>query len=334
MSDTSSASAPQIGDIRHAAQRIAGAAVVTPLLENADLNAATGARVLIKPETLQRTGSFKFRGAYNRLSRLSGAEKRNGVVAFSSGNHAQGVAAAAALLEIPAVIVMPSDTPQIKVERTRAYGGELVFYERRSEDRAEIAASLASQRGAVLVPPFDDGDIIAGQGTVGLELIAQASAAGAVLDAVLIPCGGGGLAAGCALALHAESPATAIYIVEPVGFDDTARSLEAGERVANEGAPVSNCDALLVPSPGELTFAINRELVTGAFTVTDREVAAAMVTAFRDLKLVVEPGGAVALAAVLTGRFDAVGKTVAVVCSGGNVDPGLLCRALGAAQAV
>lgn len=320
---------PDIDDIRDAAARIAGMAVVTPLLENPDLNAAVGCRLLIKAESLQRTGSFKFRGAYNRLSRLDSDERRNGVVAYSSGNHAQGVAAAAALLNIPAAIVMPSDTPPIKVERTRGYGGEVIFYDRFGEDRVEIASVLAAQRGAVLVPPYEHRDIIAGQGTVGLEISTQAAAVGATLDAVVIPCGGGGLTAGCALALNASSPQTAVYIVEPVGFDDTARSLESGHRVANDpDTPASTCDALLVATPGDLSFAINRRLVNGAFTVSDTEVALAMSRAFRDLKLVIEPGGAAALAAVLSGKFDIAGKTVAVVCSGGNVDPDLLCRTL------
>jgi len=251
------------------------------------------------------------------------------VVTYSSGNHAQGVASAASLLNIPAAIVMPSDAPSIKVERTRGYGGEVIFYDRFGEDRAEIAATLATQRGAILVPPYEHRDIIAGQGTVGLEIGAQAARIGASLDAVVIPCGGGGLTAGCSLALRASNPETAVYIVEPVGFDDTARSIDSGHRVANDpDAPASTCDALLVATPGDMTFAINRKLVNGSFTVSDAEVTKAMSTAFHDLKLVIEPSGAAAFAAVLSGKFDIAGKTVAVVLSGGNVDPDLLCRTL------
>jgi threonine dehydratase len=307
--------------IEAARHRIASEAVVTPLLSNAALDARTGATVLLKPELLQRTGSFKFRGAFNRLAALSAAERTRGVVAWSSGNHAQGVSAAARLLEIDSVIVMPSDAPRIKIENTRAYGAEVVTYDRQTESREEIATALATSRGAVLVPSFDDAHVIAGQGTVGLEIVEQAAGAGRTVDILLCCCGGGGLIAGTSTAFAALSPATKIYSVEPEEFDDTARSLAAGGRVTNGPDARSICDALLAPTPGAITFEINRALLSGGLAVSDDEVRLAMRYAFDILKLVVEPGGAVALAALLTGKIDVAGKTVAVVLSGGNVDP-------------
>jgi threonine dehydratase len=326
--DIIEAALPGFAEVEAAAARLAGLATVTPLLEWAALNERLGARVLVKPETLQRTGSFKFRGAYNKISQLSAAERRAGVLAYSSGNHAQGVAAAAALVGAPATIIMPSDAPAIKIENTRGYGAEVAFYERFNQAREEVAAPILERSGATLVPPYDDPDIIAGQGTCGLEIARQAAALGASLDAVLICCGGGGLTAGCSLALHELSPQTAIYTVEPADFDDTARSLAAGTRLGNDPAARSFCDALLSKAPGEITFAINRRLVTGGLSVTDTEVAAAMAYAFRTLKLVVEPGGAVTLAAALAGKLDLAGKTVALVLSGGNVDPATFARAI------
>ena len=323
------AAPPDIADIEAAAARLAGQAAVTPLLEWAELNARTGARVLIKPETLQRTGSFKFRGAFNKIASLrEGPRPPGAVVAYSSGNHAQGVAAAAAMAGLPAVIVMPADAPAIKIAGTRARGAEVVLYDRYREQRETVAEALAAERGAALIRPYDDPDVIAGQGTVGDEIARQAAALGVELDAVLIPCGGGGLTAGCALALTARSPATRVYTVEPAGFDDTARSLAAGRRLANEPGARSFCDALLAERPGELTFAVNRRLLAGGLAVDDTETAAAMAYAFRALKLVVEPGGAVALAALLAGKIDGRGRNVAVVLSGGNVDPATFCRAL------
>ena len=315
------ASPPSFADVEAAAGRLAGHAVATPLLSSPALDRRVGGRVLLKAETLQRTGSFKFRGAYNRISQIPQDARPAGVVAYSSGNHAQGVAAAAALLGVPATIVMPEDAPAIKLANTRGYGAEVVLYDRFTEVREEICAEIAARRGATIVRPFDDPAIIAGQGTCGLEIARQAAALDAELDAVLICCGGGGLTAGCALALAELSPRTAIYTVEPEAFDDTARSLAAGARVANDPAARSFCDALLAPTPGELTFAINRRLVTGGLSVGDAEVAAAMAYAFRTLKLVVEPGGAVALAALLSDRLNARGKTVALTLSGANVDP-------------
>ncbi len=315
------AAPPSFADVAAAAERLAGHAVETPLLSSPALDRRAGGRILLKAETLQRTGSFKFRGAYNRISRIPEDARPAGVVAYSSGNHAQGVAAAAALLGVPATIVMPKDAPAIKLANTRGYGAEVVLYDRFTEVREEIGAEIAARRGATIVRPFDDPAIIAGQGTCGLEIARQAAALEAELDAVLICCGGGGLTAGCALALAELSPRTAIYTVEPEAFDDTARSLAGGARVANDPAARSFCDALLAPTPGALTFAINRRLVTGGLSVGDAEVAAAMAYAFRTLKLVVEPGGAVALAALLSERLDARGKTVALTLSGANVDP-------------
>ncbi len=315
-------------DVLGAAKRIEGKAARTPLLESPLLNRIAGGRLLVKAEVLQRTGSFKFRGAFNRLSQLDDEARRRGVVAYSTGNHAQGVAAAAELLRIPACLVMPADAPSVKLNNTRAYGAEIVYYDRERDVREEIAEKIAKERAATLVPSYDDARIIAGQGTVGLEIADRAQALGARLDAVLIPCGGGGLSAGCAIALKEQTPGSDIFVVEPEEFDDTARSLDAGTRLANAPGATSFCDALLAPTPGELTFAINARHLSGAVTVNDTEVARAMAIAFTHLKLVVEPSGAVALAAALSGVFDCRDKTVAVVCSGGNVDPRTFREAL------
>ena len=319
---------PSFVDIEAASKRLVGKAVGTPLLEFPALNERTGGRILIKAETLQRTGSFKFRGAFNRISQIPESARSTGVVAFSSGNHAQGVAAAAALLGVPATIVMPADAPAIKLANTRGFGAEVVTYERSEESREALAQEIAERRGATLVRPFDDAGIIAGQGTCGLEIARQAADRGVELDAAVICCGGGGLISGCALALAELSPRTRIYAAEPEFFDDTRRSLEQGERVAIEPDGASFCDALLSRIPGELTFSINRELLAGGLVASDKEVAEAMAYAFRTLKLVVEPGGAIALAAVLSGRIDVQGKTVAVTLSGGNVDPATFARVL------
>ena len=318
---------PGIEDLRAAAARIRPHAVVTPLLESWELSARTGGRVLVKAEVLQRTGSFKFRGALNRMLQLTAEERARGVVAYSSGNHAQAVALAARVCGTSAVIVMPADAPKVKVARTRGHGAEIVLYDRYREDRETIGQRLAAERGLTLVPPYEDPRIIAGQGTAGLEIARQAAEAGAALDALLVPCSGGGLTAGCAIAMEAESPSTSIYAVEPQGFDDTARSLRAGRRVSNEPGR-SLCDSLLSPTPGELTFSINQPRLAGGLVVSEAEALAAMALAFRELKIVVEPGGAVALAAVLAGRLDCRGKTVAVLCSGGNVDAEVFQRAL------
>ena len=317
-------------DIEAAAERLAGQAVVTPLIESPALNERLGLRVLIKPETLQRVGAFKFRGAFNRLSQIAPADRPRGVVAFSSGNHAQGVALAARLLDMPAVIVMPADAPAVKVEATRGYGAEVVFYDRMTESREAIAARLAGDRGAVIVPAYDDPDIIAGQGTAGLELARQAQALGAELDLVVGPVGGGGLMAGVALAVQSLSPGTRIFGVEPELYDDARRSLVSGRRETAAPTVRTLCDSLETPSTGELTFPILRERLSAIVTVSDAEVAAALRLAFSTLKLVVEPGGAVGLAALMAGRIPGIppGACVGLVLSGGNVDPDLFARVL------
>jgi threonine dehydratase len=317
-----------LADIEAAAGRIAGHAIETSLIESPALNARLGARVLIKPETLQRVGAFKFRGAYNRLVQLSAEERQRGVVAFSSGNHAQGVALAAKLLGLPAVIVMPSDAPKVKVEATRGYGAEVRFYDRLKDSREKIAAELAAERGAVVVPAFDDPDIIAGQGTVGLELVRQARARGAELDLALAPISGGGLIGGLSVAIKALSPATQIWGVEPALFNDVEQSLAAGERITLKPTGRSLCDALESPAPGVLTFPLMQQNLAGAVGVTDAEVTDAMRYAFAVLKLVVEPGGAVGLAALLTGKVPCAGRTVGLVLSGGNVDPEMFAQVL------
>ncbi len=318
---------PDLGSIEAAAARLAGAAVETPLLESGDLNTRTGGRVFIKPEMLQRTGSFKFRGAFNKISQIPAGHK-GGVVAFSSGNHAQGVAAAAQARGLPAVIVMPADAPAIKIANTRGYGAEVILYDRYREDRERVAGRLVEERGAVLVRPYDDADVIAGQGTIGREIAHQAQAKGVRPEIVLAPCGGGGMIGGCAVALTALVPGVKVYAVEPAGFDDTARSLAAHRRLGNAPGATTICDALMAAMPGQLTFAINGRLLAGGFAVSDDEVRAAMTYAFRVLKLVIEPGGAVALAAVLAGKLDLRGRTAAIVCSGGNVDPATFCTAI------
>lgn len=319
---------PGFAEIADAAERLKERAVLTPLLESSALSERAGGRILIKAEVLQHTGSFKFRGAYNRISRLDAAARSRGIVAYSSGNHAQAVAAVGALVGVPATVVMPSDAPRLKLDATRARGAEVVLYDRAKELREEVAAAIAARSGATMIPPFDDPLIIAGQGTVGLEIAAQAAALGVGLDAVLVPCSGGGLISGTAIALRERSPDTEVWAVEPEGFDDTARSLVSGRRETVTAGADSFCDALLVPTPGRITFAVNSRLLAGGLTIADRDVAQAMAAAFRHLKLVVEPGGAIALAAVLSGAFECRGKTVAVVCSGGNVDPDTFAAAI------
>lgn len=319
-------------DVRSAADMIAGHAVRTPLLEFTPLNARAGRRVLVKFEGAQHTGSFKFRGAYNRLARIAPEDRPAGVVAWSSGNHAQGVAAAAGLLGMPAAIVMPADAPAIKVANTRALGAEVIFYDRLTESREEIATGLALARKAILVPSFDDPFIIAGQGTIGLEIVAQAAAVGAAVKQVLVCCGGGGLVSGVATAMKDAAPETDVYSVEPAAFDDTARSLASGRRERVAPGAQSICDALLAPSPGALTFPINLALLSGGLSVSDDEVRAAMRFAFEKMKLVVEPGGAVALAAILHGKAPATDGDTVVVVSGANVDPRTYAAILGESE--
>jgi threonine dehydratase len=315
-------------DIVDAAERLRGIAVRTPLLDCPTALTGGRGRVLIKAEVLQRTGSFKFRGAYNFISRLDDETRSRGIVAFSSGNHAQAVAAVAKMFGTKATIVMPADAPKLKIDATRDQGADIVLYDRNTESREAIAQSIVNAEGATLVPPFDHLMTIAGQGTMGLEIMEDLAERNLQPDIVLVPCSGGGLAAGTATAIKHSAPRAAIYAVEPDGYDDTTRSLRSGRLESNAGAAPSICDALLVPKPGDITFSINRQLLAGGLVVTDTMAQAAMAAAFRHLKLVVEPGGAVALAAVLNGLIDISGKTVIVVCSGGNVDPGTFSDAL------
>jgi len=309
-----------IEDIKSAAKRLQGVVVETPLLRNAELDRVAGGIVLIKPECFQSIGSFKIRGAYNLLSQLSPEQANRGVVAWSSGNHAQGVALAGKLLGIHAAIVMPEDAPLAKLQNTRELGGEIITYDRYSEDRESIARRLAAERGAEVVPSYEDERIIAGQGTVGLEIAEQSLALGCPVDQALINCGGGGLTSGTAIALNSHFPEIDVYTVEPEEFDDTARSLASGERVAIKDGARSICDALLTDMPGQLTFDIMRKFVRAGLTVSDTEVREAMRFAFRNLKIVVEPGGAAGLAAILAGKIETAGRTTAIVFSGGNVD--------------
>ena len=315
-------------DIEHALERLSGAALRTPLLRCAELSDRAGASVLIKPENLQHIGAFKFRGAYNRLAQLDRDEQRAGVVAFSSGNHAQGVAYAAKLLGIPATIVMPTDAPRIKLENTRRLGAEVRLYERQGESREQIASAIAAERGAVLVPSYDDPDIIAGQGTCGYELVEQAAALGMRPAALLVPCGGGGLLAGVSMAVRSLLPETAIYGVEPENFDDHARSWKSGARESVPGTHSTLCDSLMTPTPGALTWSINRTTVSNFLVVTEDEVRHAVSFAFRYMKLVVEPGGAVALAALLSKKLNLEGQELALILSGGNIDPLVLDNCL------
>ena len=310
----------ELADIEDAAKRLEGVAVRTPLIENPALNAIAGGRVLLKAECLQSTGSFKIRGAYNTLSQLSADVAARGVVAWSSGNHAQGIAKAGQLLGIETHIVMPVDAPAPKREHTARLGGTLVDYDRYSEDREAIAHALAARRQAAVVPSFDHPHVIAGQGTAGLEIVQQAKELGAEPSQAVICCGGGGLSAGCAIAMQSLIAGVRMYTAEPDDYDDTAQSLAAGQRKMVDTSVPSICDALLTPSPGELTFDILKRRVTAGLVVDESEVRAAMRFAFRELKLVIEPGGAVALAAVLHGRLATAGEVTAVMLSGGNVD--------------
>lgn len=314
--------------IEDAARRIAGKAVRTPLLESPLLNARLGGRLLVKAECLQRTGSFKFRGAFTKISRIPESDRKRGVVAFSSGNHAQGVAAAARHFGIPATIVMPSDAPAIKAANTRAWGATVRLYDRNRENREAIGAAIAEESGATLVRPYDDPDVMSGQGTIGLEIAAQCAELDVQPDAVLVPCGGGGLSSGIALSLAAKLPGVAVHPVEPAGFDDTARSLKAGVRMGNEHGATSLCDALLTPMPGEITFTVNRARLSAGIAVNDAAVLAAMACGFADLKVIIEPGGAVGIGAILSGRYPIADRTVIAVASGGNVDPAVFVSAL------
>ncbi|WP_316858487.1 threonine/serine dehydratase [uncultured Cohaesibacter sp.] len=315
-------------DILDAASRLDGHAIRTPLLEFGPLNERLGKRVLVKFEGAQHTGSFKFRGAFNRISRIEAEAKPRGVIAWSSGNHAQGVAAAARQCGIPATIVMPTDAPKIKLENTKALGAEVVLYDRYTESREEIATNLANKTGAILIPSYDDPYIIAGQGTVGLEIVEQARAVSANIGTVLSNCGGGGLISGVATAIKANIPDAAIYSVEPEGFDSTGRSLGSSDVAGNVPNAKSICDALQSPYPGKMTLPINRTFLAGGLAVSDEEVRFAMRFAFEKMKLVAEPGGAASLAAALSGKVPAHGGDMALIISGANVDPDFYCSVL------
>jgi threonine dehydratase len=309
-----------IADIRNAAARLKDVVVRTPLISSPVLDDMAGGRVLIKAENLQRTGSFKIRGAYNMLSQLGADDAARGVIAFSSGNHAQAVAAAGTMLGIETTIVMPEDAPRIKIENTRRLGGNTILYDRYTEDREAIARSLAAERDCPVVPAYDHEHIVAGQGTAGLEIVAQCEELGITPDQVLVNCSGGGLTAGIAIAVRAMMPGVRIYPVEPAGFDDTTRSLQSGSRESNSPDARSICDALQTPTPGELTWSINKDLLSPGIVVTDDEVREAIRFTFRHLKLVAEPGGSAALGAVLGGKIETAGKVTVVVISGGNID--------------
>ncbi|OFX05244.1 MAG: hypothetical protein A3E78_06890 [Alphaproteobacteria bacterium RIFCSPHIGHO2_12_FULL_63_12] len=324
MTETATASG-----VRAAAKRIAGAVVTTPLLENEWLNERAGGRVLMKAETLQHGGSFKFRGAMNRLSVLAPEARARGVLAWSSGNHAQGVARAARLFGVRSVIVMPRDAPALKVAQVKAYGGEIVLFDRYTEDREAIGRRIAMEEGLALAPSYDDVDIIEGQGTLALEAAAQAAAIGASFDAFVICCGGGGMTSGCATILEEISPATEVHIAEPEGFDETWASIRAGRKLRADIAGKTLCDALATPTPGDITFPIMQRLVRGGYTISDDEVAETVAWAFKYLKLVLEPGGAAALAAVFHRKIRAEGRTIGLTLSGGNIDPSLFATILG-----
>jgi threonine dehydratase len=312
----------QLGDVEAAAERIRTHILRTPLLRNDELDRRCGARVLIKPECLQLTGSFKIRGAVNRIAQLSRSELQRGVVAFSSGNHAQGIARAARIFGCRATIVMPQDAPAIKIDGVRRDGAEIVFYDRDAQSREDIAAALCHESGATLVPSFDDKHIVAGQGTVGLEIARQATEMAKTVDHMIVCTGGGGLVSGSALGLKSRFDSAQVWTAEPRHFDDWARSLDAGSILSNPRGGHSICDAILTPQPGRIPFEIARAHVAGGLVVSDDEVRAAMRFAFENLKLVVEPGGAVALAAALRGLPSHMqGTGVAIVISGGNVDP-------------
>jgi threo-3-hydroxy-L-aspartate ammonia-lyase len=304
----------ELEDVERAAERLRGVAHRTPVITSRTLDERVAARVHLKAECFQRGGAFKFRGAYNKISSLDGDALRRGVIAYSSGNHAQAVAIAARLLGTHATIVMPEDAPAAKLDATRGYGGEVVLYDRWTESREEIGARLADERGLELVRPYDDPLVMAGQGTAALELLAEAPE----LDLLLVPVSGGGLIAGCATAAKARRPEIRVVGIEPEAGDDTRRSLAAGERMRID-VPRTIADGLQAPEPGELTFEVNRRLVDEIVTVTDDEIVDAMAFLFDRLKLVVEPSGAVGVAALLTGKLDARGAEIGVVLSGGNV---------------
>lgn len=311
---------PSSEQIEEARQRISTLAVRTPLLESTELNDRLRGRVLIKTETLQRAGSFKFRGALNRMLQLSPSEREGGVIAWSSGNHGLAMSYVASHLGIKATILMPREAPRTKIEGVRANGATVRLYDKTKEVREEIGAQIAAETGAVIVPPYDDPYIMTGQATLGVEIVEQTAEKGATLDAALFSCSGGGLVSGAACGIHVRSPDTHIYSVEPAGFDGMALSLAAGKETRAKADGSSICDALLVPTPGKLTFPVCGRHLAGGLSVDDDAVKQALRFAFAQLKLVVEPGGVAPLAALLAGKLDVAGKTVAILLSGGNTD--------------
>jgi threo-3-hydroxy-L-aspartate ammonia-lyase len=315
-----------IDDIYEAADALINVVVRTPLLENPDVNAWLGGRLLIKAEHAQRTGAFKFRGAYNRLRFMSDEEKRRGAITYSSGNHAQGLALAAQLVNTTALIVMPEDTPSSKRERIKALGANVVTFERDSEDSSDVVLHLKEETGRIVVPPSGDVRVLAGAGTASLELFQQVQTLNTCLDAVLIPCGGGGLTAATAFFMHELTPKTQVFAVEPELFDDTRRSLVAGKRVSNPRGQRTICDSIMTPTPNEQTFEINQKLLAGGLTASDNDVRVAMTFAFNAFKIVIEPGAAVGIAAILNGRIDIKDKTIAVFTTGGNIDHSRFCE--------
>ena len=318
--------------VKAAEKRLKGNARRTPMLTSPFLDEIAGRKVLVKAECLQHTGSFKFRGGWSALSALSDAQRKAGVIAFSSGNHAQGVAIAADAHGAPCVIVMPADAPAVKIQNTRDLGAEVVLYDRDNEDRDEIGARIAAERGLTLVKPFDEPLVIAGQGTCGIEIARQADAAGVTKAEVLVCCGGGGLTSGIALALEADAPGLKVRPVEPEGFDDVTRSLVSGQIENNNRASGSLCDAIITKQPGDLTFPIMQRLCGSGIIVTDDECLRAMALAYERLRVVIEPGGAAALAAALFHPEASEGDAVIVVATGGNVDRAVFIQALGTTQ--
>lgn len=321
---------PEPGDVLDAHVRLDGIALRTPLLRSDELDARAGGKVFVKCESLQRAGAFKFRGAYNCLSRLDRRTYPGGVVAYSTGNHGQAVATVGKMLDIATTIVMPYDAPSVKIAKARAQGAQVVLYDRHTERREEIAARIASANPVAIIPPGDDPFVIAGQGTAAGEALQALS--GTNVDIVLVPCGGGGLAAGTCLAVEALRSKAEVWAAEPLLFDDTRRSLASGRREKNPGLDGSICDALLAPTPAELPFSINRERLSRVLVADDTQVLEAMRFAYEELRVVVEPGGAVGLAALIANPEALRGRTVIVIASGSNVDTGLFMRALQSAD--
>lgn len=317
---------PTYPDLEAAVERTAPHIVQTPLLESPLLNRMIGGRVLVKAEPLQKTGSFKFRGAINAIWNLS--DDVTHVVAYSSGNHAAAVAAAASSRGMLATIIMPEDAPAMKVANTKAFGGQVVTYDRYSESREDIGAAIAKEQGATLIPPFEYLPVIAGQGTIGIEIAHRLKDQSITPDQLICCTGGGGLLAGISIGIHHHFPDIDIIAAEPDGFDDFKRSIEQGKRVSNDPDARTICDAIVTPTPGEMTFAINRQHVSQAVRVSDDDALMAMAKAWEYLKCVAEPGGAVALAAILSGKIEAKDKTSVVIISGGNVDQAMFARAL------